>query len=741
MTETDWLDGNNDYLAASLHWLRLRLRRLALPEAATEAATQAPAAAPDAPAAVTPVRSALTSSATSAPAKARRSRPGRRASQTDRAEPAPPAAVKMLAPAPPPGDTLRSIDAALAGAVSRRQAAAAIDPPPALLLLAERLGLSVFERDTLLLCAAAELDPATELLFATAQGGAGRAFPSFSLALRVFDDPTWDALSPHRPLRYARLLEINQPGATPLTAAALRADERIVNFLKGMNVLDERMAALVTPVPEALRIQGGGSELAPSQQEAIGALLERLRIGSDESLPSVVHLLGANAGGKLAVALALCEKLHRRLYRVNLDALPAARGEVETFTRLWQRETALLPVALYIDAENLDAAPAELATAFHALTAQDIGLVFAALRDSPTRQAASRGYAIEVEKPTPAEQRDAWIAVLREIEGGTADGGDDRVTAERLAGQFNLNFQDIRRAAELAARSARSATPLAARVWDACRNLTQPRLDALAQRLVPKATWDDLVLSDESTAVLRQIAGQVRERFRVHEDWGYARRMTRGLGISVLFTGESGVGKTMAAEVIANELRLHLYRIDLSAVVSKYIGETEKNLRRLFDAAEHGGAILFFDEADALFGKRSEVKDSHDRYANIEINYLLQRMEAFSGLAILASNMKGALDTAFMRRLRFIVNFQFPGLAERKRIWQKALPPEVPREGLDYDRLARFNLSGGNIHSVALNAAFLAAQRATPVTAPLILTALRSELRKLDKPITEAEFR
>jgi len=670
MTATDWLDGNNEYLAVSLHWLRLRLRRLALPEPEADA--------------VTP-----------------------------------------------------TIDAALAEAASRRQAAGAIEPPPALLLLAERLDLSVFERDTLLLCAAAELDPATEVLFAAAQGGAARAFPTFSLALRVFDEPAWDALSPHRPLRYARLLEINQPGATPLTAAALRADERIVNFLKGMNVLDERVAALVTPVPEARRT--GGPALAPSQHEAALALLERLRSGAGDSMSSVVHLLGANAGGKLAMARELCEQLRQRLYRVSLDALPTARAEVETLTRLWQRETALLPVALYIDAENLDTAPAELAAAFHALTAQDIGLVFAALRDSPARAAAAPGYAIEVEKPTPAEQRDAWSTVLHELDESAE--GDASATAERLAGQFNFNIQDIREAAELAIRSERTATPIAERVWGACRSLTQPRLDALAQRLVPKATWDDLVLSGESTALLRQIAGQVRERFRVYEDWGYARRMTRGLGISVLFTGESGVGKTMAAEVIANELRLHLYRIDLSAVVSKYIGETEKNLRRLFDAAEHGGAILFFDEADALFGKRSEVKDSHDRYANIEINYLLQRMEAFSGLAILATNMKGALDSAFMRRLRFIVNFQFPGLAERKRIWQKALPPDVPCEGLDYDRLARFNLSGGNIHSVALNAAFLAAQRATPVTAPLIMTAVRSELRKLERPINEAEFR
>jgi SpoVK/Ycf46/Vps4 family AAA+-type ATPase len=249
------------------------------------------------------------------------------------------------------------------------------------------------------------------------------------------------------------------------------------------------------------------------------------------------------------------------------------------------------------------------------------------------------------------------------------------------------------------------------------------------------------VLPAEETSLLHQIADQVRQRSKVYEDWGFYKRMNRGLGISALFAGESGTGKTMAAEVIANDLRLNLYRIDLSAVVSKYIGETEKNLRRLFDAAEDGGAILFFDEADALFGKRSEVKDSHDRYANIEINYLLQRMEAYRGLAILATNFKSALDAAFMRRLRFIVNFPFPGVKERKAMWQKVFPPETPTEGLDFNRLAQFNLTGGSIHNIALNAAFLAAKAETPVQMERVLAAARAEFRKLDKPINEGDFR
>ena len=576
--EAAWLDGNNAYLAASLHWLRLRLRRLAPPDPATDAKVEPAAPPPDeparaiaAPASTPPVTATTTTPPMTPPPMtpppmtpppvtpppvappaavvARRGWFRRTAPIATVAAPpttiatvaapsttiatvaAPPAQIAVSAPkpatssassartsaespargagtppmdrrVPTPGDQASRIDAAVAEAASRREAAAAIDPPPALLLVAERLGLSVFERDTLLLCAAAELDPATEALFAAVQGGPARAFPTFSLALRVLDDPTWDALSPHRPLRYARLLELNQPGATPLTSAALRADERIVNFLKGMNVLDERVATLVAPVAGDRRAGAAGSDLAPSQQVAVDALLEQLRAGADESKSSTVHLLGADAGAKLAIARELSDQLHRQLYVVGLDALPTARGEIDVFIRLWQRETALLPVALYLDAENFDGASAEHAAAFHALTAQDLGLMFVALRDAPARAATSRRHVIEVEKPTPTEQRDAWLAVLPEA--GTAA---NDAAAKVLAGQFNLNLHDIRQAAELAARSARAETAMVDRAWDACRSLTQPRLDALAQRLVPKATWDDLVVSEESTALLRQIAG------------------------------------------------------------------------------------------------------------------------------------------------------------------------------------------------------------------------------------------
>lgn len=702
MNDEAWQDGNSRYLAASLHWLRLKL---GAPVAET------PKAAPVAP--------------TAAPEKA----PGfldrlRGIGKADDDAVAPP-----ILPAPTP-------DSLLAQAEDERAAASRTDPPPALLMLADRFALSEFERDTLLFCAAAELDPSLGSLCAAAPGGSGRIYPTFGHALQVFAEPAWEALAPHRPLRYSRLVEVNQPGITPLTAAGLRADERIVNYIKGLNVMDERLSALLSPAADK------PPALAPSQERIGTDVVAHLRLGEPGPIP-VVLLLGTDVGSKLGVAAQVCADFHRRLYRLALDELPVARPDLETFARLWQRESLLLPVALYVDAEELDGASREHAAALQWLLARDLGFVFVGLRERPA-WSMENGHGVEVRKPDPREQRDAWAGIIATDAGEEPDTGDE--AAALLAGQFNLNLHDIALAASNAAATPPSPAdePFTARLWRACCDLTRPRLDLLAQRLEPKATWNDLVLPAEAMGLLRQIVAQVRGRYRVYQDWGYAQKMNRGLGINALFAGESGTGKTMAAEVLANELRLTLYRIDLSAIVSKYIGETEKNLRKLFDAAEQGGAILFFDEADALFGKRSEVKDSHDRYANIEINYLLQRMEAFSGIAILATNMKNALDNAFMRRLRFIVNFPYPGIAERKLMWQKALAPDVPRDALDYERLARFNLSGGNIQSIAVNAAFAAALRQgdeRTVTMPLLLSATRSELRKLDKQINEAEFR
>jgi hypothetical protein len=486
-------------------------------------------------------------------------------------------------------------------------------------------------------------------------------------------------------------------------------------------------------------VSGAATLLSPTQHVAVDTILRQWRraVSSAAALP-IAQLLGADVTSKGLVARVVAEALSRRLYRINVNSLPPQPNELEALARLWQRESLLLPLALYMDAHDSDHPAGEAPPALERFLSREMGLVFVSLPDAPVTLSAS-SFSVDIDKPTPLEQQQAWYSALEQA----APSGDTAAEmARQLTGQFNLSLAAINAATTmtLADREAMSAAgqdvpPLDEQLWDTCRAITRPQLDLLAQRLDAKATWDDLVLHDEQLQLLRLIAAQVRHRSRVYEEWGFARKMNRGLGISALFAGESGVGKTMAAEVIANDLRLNLYRIDLSAVVSKFVGETEKNLRRVFDAAEQGGAILFFDEADALFGKRSEVKDSHDRYANIEINYLLQRMESYRGLAILATNMKNALDSAFMRRLRFIVNFSFPGLAERKLIWQKVFPPQTPTANLDFDQLARLNLTGGNIHSIAMNAAFLASASQPPVvTMPVVLEAARVELRKLDRP-------
>jgi SpoVK/Ycf46/Vps4 family AAA+-type ATPase len=314
---------------------------------------------------------------------------------------------------------------------------------------------------------------------------------------------------------------------------------------------------------------------------------------------------------------------------------------------------------------------------------------------------------------------------------------------EAVVSQFHLSPQSIHAASAelLTSLLVPSPQPPAPHsLWDSCRAQARPRLDDLAQRLEPSVSWDDLVLPEPQLQILREVVLHVRHRTRVYETWGFAGKGARGLGISALFAGASGTGKTLAAEVLAHELRLDLYRIDLSQVVSKYIGETERNLRRVFDAAEEGGAVLLFDEADALFGKRSEVKDSHDRYANIEISYLLQRMEAYRGLAILTTNLKSALDPAFLRRLRFVIQFPFPDVGQRAEIWRRIFPTTTPTEGLDTAKLARLNVAGGNIRNIALNAAFLAADMGGPVCMTHLLRAARGEYAKLEKPLTEAEI-
>jgi hypothetical protein len=745
MTEaTSWQAGNERYLRAALAWLRARLERLAGASSAPHELALAPepserskATAPERPA----------SDATPEPTPGDAGPPSRGFWGRLRAK-KPSGQAPELAPGPEPRERARALPPPAAPEAvddiaqlrAAMDAAAQLDPPPALVQLGRRLGLSRFGQEVLLLCAAMELDTRTASLCARAQDDPSRAHPTFALALVLFDEPALDVLSPEQPLRYWRLLEIHQAPGQPLTVSPLRADERILSYLVGFPHLDDRLTPLLLP----LEPDGADTALPASQQAAVDDILAQLGQAPAGGSVPVVQLLGSDAPSKQLIAAHAAAVLGLTTWRLPAGLLPAGPPELETLIRLWQRESLLMPVALYLDAlsSELDAPQAGAASPIARFLARGGGLTFLDTRE--VWPAIGNSLLIDTSRPLPDEQEAAWAAALGDAAGASP---------AALAAQFHLGLAAIRDIARraLATPSAGDAAAgppappspesIQHRLWDACLARTQPRLDMLAQRITPRVTWDDIVLPEPERALVMQIAAQVGQRSTVYRSWGFGDKMSRGLGISALFAGESGTGKTMAAEVIANQLRLNLYRIDLSAVVSKYIGETEKNLRRLFDAAEDGGTILFFDEADALFGKRSEVKDSHDRYANIEINYLLQRMEAYRGLAILATNMKSAVDPAFLRRLRFIVNFPFPRAAERLAIWQKVFPARTPTAGLDFARLAALNLTGANIHSIALHAAFLAAQAGAPVTLSLVLDAARTELRKLGRVINELEFR
>ncbi|HJW38673.1 MAG TPA: ATP-binding protein [Candidatus Udaeobacter sp.] len=595
-------------------------------------------------------------------------------------------------------------------------------PPPALDTLCAAFGLSPFERDVLLLCAGIELDSKFVSLCATAHGDTTRAYPTFSLALGALPDPHWSALAPNAPLRRWRLVEVSNSNA--LTTSPLRIDERILHYLTGVSHLDDRLAGLVEPV-------GMAGELVPSQRVLVERVKQSWSNRKKISELPVVQLCGDESVTKHAIAAAACTSLGLNLHQILASSLSQDPREMDALIRLWQREAALSTSALLIDVHDMDGADAAHTSAVNRLIDHLTAPLLLSTRVR-WKNTSRLMLTVDVSKPTADEQHALWQHVL----GAHAASLNGKLDA--LVSQFDLSASSIRAAAMNGQSDERS--PEWATLWDSCRMQTRPRLDDLAQRIQPLATWDELVLPDARRVTLREIAAHVRRRYQVYETWGFASKSARGLGISALFAGASGTGKTMATEVLANELRLDLYRIDLSQVVSKYIGETEKNLRRVFDAAEEGGAILLFDEADALFGKRSEVKDSHDRYANIEISYLLQRMEEYRGLAILTTNMKEALDSAFLRRIRFIVHFPFPDLAAREEIWRRIFPDQTPTEELAIDKLARLNVAGGNIRNIALNAAFLAADANEPVRMNHVLRAARTEYAKIEKPLTDAEI-
>jgi len=614
-----------------------------------------------------------------------------------------------------------------AGAKAIAEARRALREESAIDWLSTAFGLSAFERDLLLLCAGAEMDADLARACAVAQGDTTRPWITFGLALATLESPHWSALTPQRPLRRWRFIEIDNHAS--LATGRLRIDERVLHFLVGINETDVRLAHLLRP---ALALPRQAGSHAATTQAAV-ALLNTEREASTGQWP-VIILEGDDPAAQEDIATRCADALGLNCLALQAEDIPLAAEERAALITLWQREATLLGAALLVVVSDPASAAGDAA---RALVERVGGLCLVACPSAPALLTKNQRF--QVNKPAGADRRQLWIDTLGPS--GVHHAGRE---LDRAASHFRLGSRAVQNIAKtlqaslaMPGTSKTKPSPL----WNGCRQESRGGLDNLAQRLETTADWNSLVLPEAQLAILRQIAAHLRQRFKVQEEWGFAAQGSRGLGLATLFAGESGTGKTLAAEVLAHTLQLDLYRIDLSAVVSKYIGETEKNLRQVFDEAENSGAILLFDEADALFGKRTEVKDSHDRYANIEVSYLLQRMEAYHGLAVLTTNLKSSLDTAFLRRLRFVVQFPFPDQAQRLALWQRAFPAATPTRDLDLDKLSRLSMTGGSIRNIALNAAFLAADAGEAVGMNHLLQAAHAEASKRERPLADAETR
>jgi len=616
--------------------------------------------------------------------------------------------------------------------------------PLALPFVVQRFDLSSRDIDVLLIAVAPEIETRYETLYAYLQNDVTRKRPSVDLALNLVSRSLRDKLTNRRLLgegatlvreRLVSLGEEPHDRQPSFFRRYLKPEEGVVAALLGLGPEDLTDADLRQP-----RAPRSDLDLPEPGATRLLHLAGHLRAGVRGT--TLVRLVGNRAGDVRAGGEWLADVLRRPLLRLDLAAL--VKDSDRAFRTV--RNARLFGCAVMVSAPGAidDESKRSLAEAervvWNAL-AQFPDLVILAGDPSAFRRFPNGPsvWRIELGSPGYESRRRQWATVL-----GAAAPAED---VGRLADRFRFGREQIEQVMGLAMSQARLRDPGAEGpalddILEAGRIVTSPDLGRFTVRVEPRFRWNDLVLPYEKHEQLRRLADWVSYRHKVHNEWGFGRKLSRGKGLSVLFTGPSGTGKTMAAEVLAGELGLDLYQIDLSSVTSKYIGETEKNLSAIFREAEDSQAVLFFDEADALFGKRTEVKDAHDRYANIEINFLLQRVEQYEGIVILASNLQRNLDDAFLRRLHDVVEFPFPNEMLRELMWRAHVPREADCErDIDYAFLARqFKLTGGSIKSIVLDAAFRAAAERRAIGMADLIVATKAELQKQGRLPTKAEF-
>jgi hypothetical protein len=594
-------------------------------------------------------------------------------------------------------------------------------------ILVNRLQLSPFERDILLLCVGMEIDPYFEELCLKAHQKANKNHPTLSLALSLFPNPNWNVISANNPLQKWQLIEFT-PHLT-ITQAPIKIDQRIFAFLLGESSTDEILKTIISPVYSEYNQQ-----FLPSSQQNIINKITYIWQNHHHFKPyPIIQLCGWEMTSKYAIATKFCQNLELNLYILPAKLIPNTPEEISNLKQRWEREAILTNSVLLLDCDEMNETDhnKEMMISHFTETLNSLLIISSNNRRNNRYRTI---ISFDIAPLSTAEQKALWENYLPEFN------QELNGNLSRIVSQFNLSPNAIEAACYSVKTELNNHHNFEQYLWYYCRSQARPQLEDLAQRIETKASWNDLILPERQKSILHDLAGHLRQKYKVYQEWGFAEKEKTGLGISALFSGQSGTGKTMAAGVLAKELNLDLYRIDLSSVVSKYIGETEKNLRKIFDAAETGGVILLFDEADALFGKRTEVKDSHDRHANVEISYLLQRMESYQGLAILTTNFKTSLDTAFLRRIKFVVPFPFPDEESRSEIWQRVFPPQTPLENVNFKKLGRLNIAGGNIKNIALNAAIFAAEANEPVTMKHLLKATEAEYWKLEMPLTDREI-
>ncbi|HZF20333.1 MAG TPA: ATP-binding protein [Burkholderiales bacterium] len=612
--------------------------------------------------------------------------------------------------------------------------------------LARMFHLSPIERQAMVVCLAPELDPKYDKIFAYLHDDVTRKRPSVRLVLELLC-PTradrWNArplFGDHGALLRTGLLQTVDDPASPSgssdLARALRLDPAILNFILGLNVVDPRFEHALRLVPAGAQANGLAAD--PELQDRLRALMRREFSENPERGRLVVNLHGPHQTEARELVFGTCRPLQRQVLCVDLEALLSGQQDPEHSLRLAMRESLLLQAPVLV--ENLDALLDN--DSRHKALARRLAGDIARYCQLAFLVSAKPWYAgslfqgltfqhVRLPAPSVSMRESAWRRELGTSEAGEA--GWPALLARHLQ-LTSAQIGDVVHSARNECAMAERAMSLAD-LFAACRRQSNHALGDLALKIEPAYSWEHLVLPADKCERLRELCAQVRHYHQVFEEWGFGTRLSHGKGLSALFSGPPGTGKTMAAEVVARELGLELYKVDLSGVVSKYIGETEKNLSRIFREAAAGNAILFFDEADALFGKRTEVSDAHDRYANIETSYLLQKMEEYEGVAILASNLRENMDQAFVRRLRFIIEFPFPDEASRLRIWRTHFPESAPvSDDLDYGFLARqFQIAGGNIKNVVLNAAFLAADDGGAIGMSHVLQSAKREFEKIGK--------